>query len=166
MAGVAIEQSPPRPASGGRHARGRELEHVRAAEFVLPWAGPPEEVTVGATWSVMSLPGGDVRMELRGDVDLVSEAPFVDEVDALAGDGSSSAILLDLAAVDFIDSSGVRALVRVRQQHGDRLRLVAVSAPVHRVLDIAGLAESFGLDGTDGGDGAGHGGSAGERSTG
>jgi anti-anti-sigma factor len=94
-------------------------------------------------------------MELQGEVDLLSEAPFVEEVDTLARDGNSSAILLDLAAVDFIDSSGVRALVRVRQRHGERLRLVAVSAPVQRVLDIAGLSESFGLeDGIDGTDGA------------
>jgi anti-sigma B factor antagonist len=94
-------------------------------------------------------------MEVRGEVDLVSEAPFVREVGALADAEGSASILLDLGAVDFIDSSGVRALARVSQQHGERLRLVAVSAPVRRVLDIAGLTAMFGLDDSDGGaDGA------------
>jgi anti-anti-sigma factor len=106
-----------------------------------------------------------VRIELQGEVDLVSEAPFVEKVDALAGEETSCPILLDLAAVDFIDSSGVRALVRVRQQHGERLRVVAVSAPVQRILDIAGLSATFGLEDTDGvdegvTDGAGDGGRA------
>jgi anti-anti-sigma factor len=94
-------------------------------------------------------------MEVRGEVDLVSEAPFVREVDALADGETSASILLDLAAVDFIDSSGIRALARVSQQHGERLRLVSVSPTVRRVLDIAALTASFGLDDSDGGaDGA------------
>jgi anti-anti-sigma factor len=102
----------------------------------------------------VSIPGEGVRVEVRGEVDLVSEAPFVEQVDALATAQDSAAILLDLAAVDFIDSSGVRALVRVQRRHGERLRLVAVSPPVQRVLDIAGLTANFGLEDTDGIDGA------------
>lgn len=109
---------------------------------------------MGATWSVVSIPGEGVRVEVRGEVDLLSEAPFVEQVDALATAQDSAAILLDLAAVDFIDSSGVRALVRVQRRHGERLRLVAVSPPVQRVLDIAGLTANFGLEDTDGIDGA------------
>lgn len=122
---------------------------------------------MGATWSVVSIPGEGVRVAVRGEVDLLSEAPFVQEVDALATAQDSAAIFLDLAEVDFIDSSGVRALVRVRRRHGERLRLVAVSAPVQRVLDIAGLMASFGLEDTDGIDGAAvEGGAAGERAAG
>jgi anti-anti-sigma factor len=98
----------------------------------------------------VTLPGENVRVELRGEVDLQSEAPFVAKVDALASADVSTTILLDLAEVDFIDSSGVRALVRVLQRHGDRLRLVAVSPPVRRVLDIAGLTASFGIEDGDG----------------
>jgi anti-anti-sigma factor len=105
---------------------------------------------VGATWSVVSLPGDSVRVQLRGEIDLQSERPFVEKVETLADSDGSSTILLDLAAVDFIDSSGVRALVRLLLQHGDRLRLVALSPPVRRVLDIAGLTASFGLEDLDG----------------
>jgi anti-anti-sigma factor len=111
------------------------------------------------------MPGGGVRVEVRGEVDLLSEAPFVEEVEKLAT--AQDAIFLDLAEVDFIDSSGVRALVRVRRRHGERLRLVAVSAPVQRVLDIAGLTASFGLEDADGIDGAtSEEGAGGERAAG
>jgi anti-sigma B factor antagonist len=95
------------------------------------------------------VPGEHVRVALRGEVDLQSEAPFVEKVDTLADQETSATILLDLTEVEFIDSSGVRALVRVLQRHGDRLRVVAVSPPVRRVLDIAGLTASFGLEDPD-----------------
>ena len=122
---------------------------------------------MGATWSVVNIPGEGVRVEVCGEVDLQSEGAFVEEVDALARARDSAAILLDLAEVDFIDSSGVRALVRVRRRHGERLRLVAVSAPVQRVLDIAGLMASFGLEDADGIDGAAsEEGAGGERAAG
>ena len=58
---------------------------------------------MGATWSVVSLPDGIVRLDLRGDVDLAVEAPLVEEVDTLARSGETGVILLDLSAVDFID---------------------------------------------------------------
>ena len=73
-------------------------------------------------------------------------APLVEQVGALAESDETSAILLDLGAVDFIDSSGVRALIRVWREHGDRVRLVAASHPVRRVLEIAGLTDGLGLD--------------------
>jgi anti-sigma B factor antagonist len=116
---------------------------------------------VGATWTVVNLPDGGVRVELRGEVDLVAEAPLVEQIDELAGHDDTGEILLDLSAVEFIDSSGVRALVRVQQEHGARVRLAAVSHPVRRVLDIAGLTVGFGLDDAEVGV-AGDGGDAGE----
>jgi len=100
---------------------------------------------VGATWSIVSVPDG-VCLQVRGEIDLVTETPLVEQVGALAESEETSAILLDLGAVDFIDSSGVRALIRVWREHGDRVRLVAASQPVRRVLDIAGLMDGLGLD--------------------
>ena len=100
---------------------------------------------MGATWSIVSVPDG-VCLQVRGEIDLVAETPLVEQVGALAESEETSAILLDLGAVDFIDSSGVRALIRVWREHGDRVRLVAASHPVRRVLDIAGLTDGLGLD--------------------
>jgi anti-anti-sigma factor len=55
-------------------------------------------------------------------------------------------VVLDLQQVTFLDSSGVRALIRLRQHHGDRLRLGALSAPVRRVLEISGLLQPLGVE--------------------
>jgi anti-anti-sigma factor len=105
---------------------------------------------VGATWSVEHLPDGNVRVRIRGEVDLAAEASLVEQVAALAeSERAAAVILLDLTAVEFLDSSGIRALLRIRREHGDRVQVVAVSRPVRRVLDIAGLGPDLGLDSTD-----------------
>lgn len=99
---------------------------------------------MGATWSVAGASDGTVRVLVSGEIDLAAEEPFVEQVDALLKDAPEGRIDLDLADVVFIDSSGVRALIRVHQAHGDRVRLVEVPHPVRRVLDIAGLTERLG----------------------
>jgi anti-anti-sigma factor len=82
-------------------------------------------------------------MFVQGEIDLADERPLIDEVDAVM-DGSDDVVVeLDLAAVDFIDSSGLRALLLLRRAHGERVLVGARSAPVQRVLEIAGLAEMF-----------------------
>jgi anti-sigma B factor antagonist len=101
---------------------------------------------VGANWSVVRLPDGSARIDVRGEVDLAAEATLVDQVSELATGPEAGVVLLDLSAVEFIDSSGVRALIRAHQAHGDRVRLVAASDPVQRVLEIAGLTSGLGLD--------------------
>ncbi len=56
--------------------------------------------------------------------------------------------MIDLSDVDFVDSSGVRAFIRVRRLHGARLTLGPLSEPVRRVFDIAGLVQVFDGDAT------------------
>jgi anti-sigma B factor antagonist len=104
---------------------------------------------VGATWSVESMSDGNVRVQIRGEVDLAAEALLVEQVAALAESEEAAIILLDLTAVEFLDSSGIRALLRIHREHGDRVQVVAVSRPVRRVLDIAGLGLDLGLDTTE-----------------
>ena len=100
-----------------------------------------------ATWSVEQLADGTSRVIVTGEVDLAVEEPFVAEVDSVAAarDGGG-AVVLDLGGVTFLDSSGVRALIRLRQRHGERLRLGELSAPVRRVLEITGLLQPFGAE--------------------
>ena len=107
-----------------------------------------EEVAdVIATWSVEQLADGTSRVIVTGEVDLAVEEPFVAEVDSVAAarDGGT-AVVLDLRGVTFLDSSGVRALIRLRQRHGERLRLGELSTPVRRVLEITGLLQPFGAE--------------------
>ena len=95
-----------------------------------------------ASWSVHSDQDGARRVVVAGELDLADEESFVAAVDALASDGGD--ILLDLDAVEFIDSSGVRAVLRLHLEHADRVRLVAASDAVNKVLRIAGLTDVLG----------------------
>src|SRR5947199_10737853 len=98
---------------------------------------------MASTWSRVKVADGRVRMLVQGEIDLADERPLIDDVDAVM-DGSDDVVVeLDLAAVDFIDSSGLRALLLLRRAHGERVLVGARSAPVHRVLELAGRAELF-----------------------
>jgi anti-anti-sigma factor len=79
------------------------------------------------------------RVVVAGELDLSDEESFVAAVDTLAREGGD--ILLDLDGVEFIDSSGVRAILRLHLDHADRVRLVAASDAVNKVLRIAGLTD-------------------------
>jgi anti-sigma B factor antagonist len=109
--------------------------------------GDGEEVLdVIATWSVEQLADGTSRVAVSGEVDLAVEEPFVAEVDSVVTAHGEAPVELDLQRVTFLDSSGVRALIRLRQRHGEQLRLGALSAPVRRVLEISGLLQPFGVE--------------------
>jgi anti-anti-sigma factor len=102
---------------------------------------------MASTWSHETVADDRVRMLVRGEIDLADERPLIDEVDGVLGTSDGLVLELDLSEVGFIDSSGLRALLLLRRAHGERVLLGARSAPVQRVLEIAGLAEMF-ADGT------------------
>src|SRR3954470_7189487 len=105
---------------------------------------------MASTWSRETVADDRVRMLVQGEIDLADERPLIDEVDRVLGTGDGFVVELDLRDVAFIDSSGLRALLLLRRAHGDRVLLGARSAPVQRVLEIAGLTELF-PDGTGNG---------------
>ena len=85
------------------------------------------------------------RFTITGEIDLAT-APRLDALDTVHGP-----LLLDLHGVTFMDSSGIRALLRLQQrcphQHCT-FQIEACSPPVERVLRIAGLYDLFTEDGT------------------
>jgi anti-sigma B factor antagonist len=89
-------------------------------------------------------PDGTVIVTLAGEFDLSVETLFAQAVTndvVLAG---HSSVVLDLAAVTFLDSSGIRALLVARRRAlacGTRLVLRRPSPPVQRVLTLTGLSE-------------------------
>jgi anti-anti-sigma factor len=99
---------------------------------------PPE------AFSIRSARDGKLhRLTPFGDLDIAT-APVLDAAisDALTFAETGSLIVLDLTALDFIDSSGVAVLVRAAEQVGaedDRLRIVNGSPAVQRILDLSGL---------------------------
>ena len=84
---------------------------------------------------------GWVRVRVEGELALASSAALEHAVEHELR--SNSHVLLDLSAIDFIDSAGLRAmttLVRVAKANGRKLRL-STDLPAHarRLMEIVGL---------------------------
>jgi anti-sigma B factor antagonist len=80
----------------------------------------------------------------RGDLDLAAASPFLHEtLDALHAHETRD-VILDLAQVGFVDSSGLRGVIRlhheVRRRGGDVV-VNTPSRPVRQLLTLAGLDE-------------------------
>jgi anti-anti-sigma factor len=89
--------------------------------------------------------GAACVLTVTGDIDLASAADFETCLRS-ALDRAPSSIVIDLAALTFIDSSGLRALVSVSKEAQSRDATIALrNVPRHaqRVLDITGLSELF-----------------------
>jgi anti-sigma B factor antagonist len=89
--------------------------------------------------------GGASAIALSGELDIETGPPFSEEVE-MAVWGTVGAFVLDLSALTFLDSSGLHALLRARAYLGraDRpLVLVCPRGPVRRVLDLAGVLDTF-----------------------
>jgi anti-sigma B factor antagonist len=86
-------------------------------------------------------------LAVRGEVDAAS-APLLEEALDGAIRETAGAFVLDLAAVRFLDSSGLNLLLRARALlgRGDRaIVLVCPPGPVRRVLELAGVDDLFAL---------------------
>lgn len=89
---------------------------------------------------------GFIVIALDGEIDL-DTAPTVRKalLDHLK---KGKSLLIDLAQVSYIDSSGIASLVeglQMARKQGRDLALVAVSQRVHRVLELARLDKVFTL---------------------
>ncbi|MEV4416681.1 STAS domain-containing protein [Catellatospora sp. NPDC049609] len=85
---------------------------------------------------------GEVRVTLSGEVDLSVADELHGWLTGAAGDHPGLPVAVDMAAVTFIDSSGIRALVRARADvtaTGGGLRLVNTAGMALRVLQVAGV---------------------------
>jgi stage II sporulation protein AA (anti-sigma F factor antagonist) len=87
-----------------------------------------------------STDAGEVAvLAVSGDLDLSN----ADELGvAIAREPRQSGLVIDLGAVPFMDSSGLRVLMLASaERDGHLATVVAPDSPVRRVLDLAGLAE-------------------------
>jgi anti-anti-sigma factor len=85
----------------------------------------------------VAVQGRWTAVTLRGDIDLAT-AP---DLEAACG-ASTGPLAMDMSEVRFIDSSGLRSLLRLRDVN-DPLVLVAPSAVVRRLLALTELTDSF-----------------------
>jgi anti-sigma B factor antagonist len=82
-------------------------------------------------------------VELRGEIDLATCGQLREALDRLVADGTA-VIDLDMAGVGFIDSSGLTVMMRLTKD-GVSLRMVGLSPPARRAIELAGLSEHFHL---------------------
>jgi anti-anti-sigma factor len=97
------------------------------------------------TFEVETEPQGDAtwRVRGRGELDVATAARLEAALDPLVA-ASASLIVLDLSEVSFLDSSGLRTIVRTAtslEDGGGRLVIDGVSPAVSRVLEVTGLLE-------------------------
>jgi len=81
----------------------------------------------------------------RGELDLA----VADELSAVLDSAQAPTLVLDLRDVTFIDSSGLSVIVAAHQRAraaGARFALVVTRpSPVHRLLELCGLAQTLTL---------------------
>jgi anti-anti-sigma factor len=96
---------------------------------------------------VTSIGAGERRtLCVVGDIDIATVDQLLTSARACLDDSTDSCEI-DLAGVTFMDSSGLGALVRIRNlahEQGKRVLLTNVPASVSRLFEVTGLAEIFG----------------------
>lgn len=93
--------------------------------------------------------GGALIVALKGEIDLQT-SPQARQV-LLEAVGKGQLVLVDLAGVSYIDSSGVASMVEALQaarKVGNNLALVSVSEGALRVLKLARLDKVFSIHDT------------------
>jgi anti-sigma B factor antagonist len=87
---------------------------------------------------------GALRLTVRGQLDLTAERAFDAALTRAARFAGRLRLELDLAAVDFIDGSGLRMLIDAQSRShraGQRLTIVDASRPVRRLAWLTGMAD-------------------------
>jgi anti-anti-sigma factor len=98
--------------------------------------------------AVTDAESGPTVLALTGELDMAGAPALQRAFDDLAKAGVSE-LAVDLSALDFIDSTGINALVsaiRETQSRGGRAVLAAPRPNVRRVLEIVGITTAMPLE--------------------
>lgn len=88
--------------------------------------------------------GGSATLAVTGFIDLGTRQALVERGMALLAE--EGALTLDLSAVEFMDSTGIGALIELAkacEQQGSPFAVCAVSPRARRVLEVTGLADAW-----------------------
>ncbi|HET6773922.1 MAG TPA: STAS domain-containing protein [Acidimicrobiales bacterium] len=93
--------------------------------------------------STVSIDGRVALVRLAGELDLHGAEQLAAAAQALPLD-ELDGVAVDAGSLTFIDSAGLHAMLTLRhecEQNGIDMRLTAVSAPLERVMAMAGVEE-------------------------
>jgi anti-sigma B factor antagonist len=103
---------------------------------------PPEEPNYNVEHDPVE---GALLVTASGELD-VAAAPRLATVLSIATQGAEPNVVLDLAAVDFIDSTALGAIMHASTEAeavGKQMLVVALEGPVRRLLEITNLTGRF-----------------------
>ena len=89
--------------------------------------------------------GGARGLAVTGELDVTTATRFGEQVEYAVW-GTAGAFVLDLSEVEFLDSTGLHALLRARALLAREDRPLALLCPpgtARRVLDLAGQLDTF-----------------------
>lgn len=84
-------------------------------------------------------------LKVSGELDLASVETFLDHARAALA-SATPVLALDLGGLEFVDSTGLGALVRLHKEArgaGKAMELTRVPSHVSRILEVSGLSELF-----------------------
>jgi len=85
--------------------------------------------------------GGRFTICLDGRVDSTNAADFERELLEAAAGASGEDIILDAEELEYISSSGLRGLMKLRKQTGRSMSIVNVSPDIYEIFDTTGFTE-------------------------
>ncbi|CAN5647360.1 hypothetical protein BH10ACT1_BH10ACT1_07450 [soil metagenome] len=109
----------------------------------------PDDVPRTALLDLTVEAGPTATITLVGELDPATAPQLEAAVEELLTDPAVKRIVLDLAGLTFLDSSGLRVFVTARQSLTERsgeLALRGPSANTQRLLDITGLGEIISVE--------------------
>ena len=93
----------------------------------------------------------DRTIRVHGEVDTAVTQQLVDAITGVAADHEHDTVVVDVAGLTFLDSSGIAALIGARRAvaaMGKELEIHSVPEPIHRTLTVAGVADHLNIHST------------------
>ena len=90
---------------------------------------------------------GEMRLILRGEIDLAVREPLARAIDEVMASGRR--VVLDMREVSFLDSTGIGALARIASDGSD-VFVLNPQAAVRRALEVSGIDSIIQIVGGDG----------------
>ena len=90
------------------------------------------------------LPGSRALVTAAGELDMHTCPQFKKALDA-AGCGESAHLIVDLAAVTFMDSSALMTLISEQHRRAEQIHIVVTEPQLLRIMEVTGCTSVFAI---------------------